>query len=52
MENLAWEIFSKTGSIDCYLLYKQSMDNKENSDDYGTNQNEWRGNQANQGQRE
>ena len=40
LENLGWELFCKTGDIEGYLLYKQSMNLKENSGDYGTNQND------------
>ena len=46
LENFAWEFFSKTGSIDGYLLYKQSMNCKEHSGDYGAYQNERRGYQT------
>ncbi len=49
MENLAWNLFSKTGSIDCYLLYKQSINVKENSDVYGDNQDQRRSDSQNQG---
>lgn len=49
MEKLAWELFAKTGSIDCYLLYKQSMNSKENSGVYGCNQNQRSGDSQNQG---
>lgn len=40
LEDFAWVYFSKTGSIDGYLLYRQSMDCKENSGDYGAYQDE------------
>lgn len=46
LENFAWDFFSKTGSIDGYLLYKQSMNCKEHSGDYGAYQNERRGYQT------
>ncbi len=48
-KNLAWDLFSKTGSIDCYLLYKQSLNVKENSDEYGYNQDQRCGDSQNQG---
>lgn len=38
MEEFAWNFFMKTGNIDGYLLYKQSMNSKENGSDYGTDQ--------------
>ncbi|MBR6729151.1 MAG: YqzL family protein [Clostridia bacterium] len=40
LENLSWELFCKTGNIDDYLLYKQSINVKENSGDYGTDKND------------
>lgn len=49
MENFAWDVFSKTGSIDCYLLYKQSINVKENCGVYGCNQNERCGDSQNKG---
>lgn len=33
-ENLSWNMFLKTGSIDQYLLYKE-MQNSDKSDEYG-----------------
>ena len=36
LENFAWDCFTKTGSIDSYLLYKQTINLKENSGEYGT----------------
>ncbi len=51
LENLAWAFFSKTGSIDSYLLYRQSMDCKENSGEYGTNQDEGRCHQTDENTR-
>lgn len=50
MENLAWEIFSKTGNIDYYLLYRQSISAKENCGGYGVNKDERSSDQTNQGQ--
>ena len=52
LENFAWEIFTKTGSIDGYLLYKQSANVKENSGDYGAFKDDRCGNQTDQGQRQ
>ncbi len=52
LENFAWDIFTKTGSIDGYLLYKQTMNLKENSGDYGTSQDDRCCNQTDQGQRQ
>ena len=51
-ENLGWEHFCKTGDIDGYLLYKECLNIKENSGEYGTNQNDGCGNQADPGQRQ
>ena len=52
MEEFAWEFFSKTGSFESYLLYKESLQVKENSGDYGLNQNQRCGHQADQGERQ
>lgn len=38
LEKFGWEVFQKTGSIDSYLLYRQSLTMKENSGEYGVNQ--------------
>ncbi len=51
LENFAWDVFTKTGSIEGYLLYRQSVNLKENSGDYGTSKDDRCGDQANQGQR-
>lgn len=50
MEDFAWNIFTKTGNIDGYLLYKQTVNLKENSGDYGAIKNEWCCHQTNQGE--
>ncbi|MBE7040559.1 MAG: YqzL family protein [Ruminococcaceae bacterium] len=52
LENFAWDIFTKTGSIDGYLLYKQTVNLKENSGEYGTFKDDRSGNQTDQGQRQ
>ncbi|MBE7049003.1 MAG: YqzL family protein [Ruminococcaceae bacterium] len=52
MENFAWNFFEKTGNIDVYLLYKQTMNMKENSDEYGVSQNLWCCDQEDKGQRQ
>ncbi len=52
MEEFAWNFFMKTGNIDGYLLYKQSMNNKENCDEHGTDQDEWGCHPADQGERQ
>lgn len=52
LENFAWDIFTKTGNIDSYLLYKQTMNVKENCGDYGTFKDDRCGNQTDQGQRQ
>jgi len=48
LEKFAWEYFTKTGSLDGYLLYRQSLSVKENSGAYGDNQNQWGSHQADQ----
>ena len=38
-EELSWNMFLKTGSIDQYLLYKE-MQNSDKSDEYGLYKND------------
>lgn len=52
LENFAWDVFTKTGSIDGYLLYKQSASLKENSGEYGAFKDERCCNQTNQSERQ
>ena len=51
IEEFAWQFFMKTGNIDGYLLYKQSMNSKEICDEYGTDQDKRDCHPADQGQR-
>lgn len=52
LENFAWDVFTKTGSIDGYLLYKQTVNLKENSGDYGAFKDDRSCDQANPGERQ
>ncbi len=50
LENFAWNVFTKTGSIDGYLLYKQTQNLKEDRGDYGAFEDDRCCNQADEGQ--
>ncbi len=51
-EDFAWDMFTKTGSIDGYLLYKQTVTLKEKCGDYGACKDQWRCDTANQSERQ
>ncbi len=48
-EEFAWEMFTKTGSIDGYLLYKELKEQKES---YGTFENQRSCHPADQSERQ
>ncbi|MBQ9915105.1 MAG: YqzL family protein [Clostridia bacterium] len=48
LTDFAWDIFTKTGSIDGYLLYKQTVTLKEKCEDYGACKDQWCCDTANQ----
>jgi len=52
VENLGWEMFCKTGDIEGYLLYRESLNLKENCGEYGTDQNIGRCHQTDTGERQ
>ena len=52
LEDFAWDMFTKTGSIDGYLLYKQTVMLKEKCVDYGACKDQWCCDTANQSERQ